>query len=617
MSISEANGKTLVKCHAGCSQEAVISELQHRGLWSTHDPAEIPLKHLTLGEYHQHWDYHDAAGQHVQRICRWDQPGGRKDIRQLSWQDNRWQWKALPEPRPLYHLPKLKQSSARVLVVEGEKSADAAGKLFPHEFAVTCWAGGAKAAAKTDWQPLAGRDVTLWPDADDVGKDAMRGIASALAKLNCTVRIADLAPLGSLPSGWDAADALTDTAFDQHDALWTALANATPLVQSKQVSKLLWAADLKHLESKPHLISRLIELGGLAEVFGESNTGKSTVALDMALAIVRGIPWCGRMTQQGPVLWIAGEGVNGMRQRLMAYCRHKGIEPNFPFALLPSAPCVLTEDGIRDLLKAANEIRERTQQWPALIVLDTLARAMAGGDENEGRDMGRAVAACDRLRAETGATVLVVHHSGKDPTKGARGHSSLRAAVDTEIFVSGQSGVRSATVTKQRDMASGDEFAFELEPVVIGRDTIQAMDVTACVVVHKGAETLPRKKPTGAQQVKLLELLESRHALGDVAWTDADIRKLARDSLGMQKSSARAAVMGLTQSGYLQPSVGGLTLVNPPHLPTGAKGTNGDKSPVSSQDLRDKRDKGSIDPVLLSRPLSPGSSPTQAPDGNP
>jgi RecA-family ATPase len=90
-----------------------------------------------------------------------------------------------------------------------------------------------------------------------------------------------------------------------------------------------------------------------------------------------------------------------------------------------------------------------------LVIIDTFARAIPGGNENDALDVGIAVAGADRIRAETGAAVGFVHHAGKDPTKGARSSSALRAATDTEIKIEGITGTRTATVTKQRDLESG------------------------------------------------------------------------------------------------------------------------------------------------------------------
>jgi putative DNA primase/helicase len=129
--------------------------------------------------------------------------GGRdKDIRPLTWNGSRWELKAPAKPRPLYW-PR-RRAGLRVLVVEGEKTADAAARLFP-AMAVCSWMGGCKAVHLADWQALAGQDVVLWPDADDVGRQAMAKLAGLLLKLGATVAVV-VVPDG-LPDGWDLADA--------------------------------------------------------------------------------------------------------------------------------------------------------------------------------------------------------------------------------------------------------------------------------------------------------------------------------------------------------------------------------------------------------------------------
>src|SRR5690606_23490334 len=117
-----------------------------------------------------------------------------------------------------------------------------------------------------------------------------------------------------------------------------------------------------------------------------------------------------------------------------------------------------------------------------LIVIDTLSRVMAGGDENGPVDMTAFIKNVDRIRHATGAHIMIVHHTGKDVARGARGHSSLRAATDTEIEVAtDETEVRLAKVTKQRDLAGGEEFAFKLDAVALGVDQ-DGDAVTTCIV---------------------------------------------------------------------------------------------------------------------------------------
>jgi putative DNA primase/helicase len=184
--------------------------LMRRNGWSFAEAAKRVEQHLgiarpkpapPLPRGKQFWQYSSDF-----YVVRKDKPDGDKDILPLWWDGSSWKWKAPPAPRPLYGKRQLTlKPNAPVLVVEGEKAADAAASLFPQAVVIT-WPSGCKAAGKADWSPLAGRKVTLWPDADAVGRDAMAKLAIRLLKLGATqVRIVQ--PPADVPEGWDLADA--------------------------------------------------------------------------------------------------------------------------------------------------------------------------------------------------------------------------------------------------------------------------------------------------------------------------------------------------------------------------------------------------------------------------
>ena len=158
--------------HAGCSQEDVKEALQARGLIPNGDATGHHTEFWMgkLGEPGSIYTYHDAHGADLFYVCRYEAPGG-KEIR--PWRrgpGGKLQAKAYPSPRPLYRLPALLAAPALpVLLVEGEKCADAAAVKL-HGYAVTTWAGGAKATGRNDYAPLVGRRVILWPDADEPGR---------------------------------------------------------------------------------------------------------------------------------------------------------------------------------------------------------------------------------------------------------------------------------------------------------------------------------------------------------------------------------------------------------------------------------------------------------------
>jgi putative DNA primase/helicase len=137
------------------------------------------------------WHYSDSF-----LVCRF--PG--KKIRPLWWSGNRWEWKAPPAPRPLLNLTRLRSSDGTVLIVEGEKAADAAAKLYPRAV-VTTWPSGCKAIDKADWSPLTGRRIILWPDADAVGQQAMDRLAQLLLRLPVD-RVQMVTPPSDAPEGW-------------------------------------------------------------------------------------------------------------------------------------------------------------------------------------------------------------------------------------------------------------------------------------------------------------------------------------------------------------------------------------------------------------------------------
>lgn len=320
-----------------------------------------------------------------------------------------------------------------------------------------------------------------------------------------------------------------------------------------------WAADFPTVTAPQMIVGGLLEAGTLACMFGDSNTGKSTFALDIALSISHGGTWCGRRSTKGIVFWLSLEAPSGTRRRVAAYCiKHKRSMGSLLFADVATAVQLLQLHDVEQLIAGIKAAEAEAGEKCSLVVVDTLARAMAGGDENKSQDMGLLVKGCDRVRTETGATVLLIHHSGKDSTKGARGSGSLRAAVDTEVEVSGQVNPRQAKVTKQRDLPSGDTFAFDLEPVQVRTDEDDGEAFTACVVVHRDDLHAPLASPKGKAVASILRALRAQQdaAPGPCIWSLEDMRQIGRN-LGQHRNTARDAVDRLVMSGLTVPTIGG------------------------------------------------------------
>jgi hypothetical protein len=213
---------------------------------------------------------------------------------------------------------------------------------------------------------------------------------------------------------------------------------------------------------RPHpieLVEGLIA-AGIVLVYGESGCGKSFAAGDLAGAVVRGAGFLGHpVLQPGPVAYVAAEG--NVRDRLAGYLAANAL------TVQALKDLQIIEPGI-DLRGGADELVELLRAiQPSLLVIDTLNACMPGADENGSQDMSLALASVRHIRSEIGCTVVLIHHSGKDATRGARGHSSLRAAVDTELFIEAEeaTGIRRLRVTKQRDGPTGLELAFRLAPI--------------------------------------------------------------------------------------------------------------------------------------------------------
>lgn len=255
------------------------------------------------------------------------------------------------------------------------------------------------------------------------------------------------------------------------------------------------------------LIEDLIPAGGLVLMCARYGQGKTFLGLDASLAIARGSRWNGLEVQQGAAFYVAAEGQLSMRVR--AYQKHHGLEGSvLPFAAIQEAIDLFHPNAdLEPLIAAAKAFAASTGQPLRLITLDTLAWVMAGGDENAGKDISALLANLARLQRETGAAILLIHHFGKDESRGARGHSSLVAAVDTSLEIS--SGI--LKVEKQRDGETGACFGFRLVQVDLGPDS-RGKRRTSCVVQATDAGTPPHSvaKGTslGGDAAKALEVLK-------------------------------------------------------------------------------------------------------------
>lgn len=265
------------------------------------------------------------------------------------------------------------------------------------------------------------------------------------------------------------------------------------LAQVSQELPLIYYEDVKPSLDAADFVENTLGDGAMSVLYGDSNTGKSFFALDLALHVALGRVWRGLEVERRGVLYLALEGSHGIQNRVAAFkLANLMSEARLPFAIVPVVVNLLVPAGdVFRVIEAAKRAAEHVGIPIGLIVVDTLSRAIAGGNENSSEDMGALVRHLDLIRQALPAHVMVIHHSGKDSARGARGHSLLRAATDTEIEVSRGPGGTTATarVTKQREMELGAEFSFSLTAVTLGLNR-RGKPVTSCVVRHDDAPKL-------------------------------------------------------------------------------------------------------------------------------
>jgi hypothetical protein len=216
------------------------------------------------------------------------------------------------------------------------------------------------------------------------------------------------------------------------------------------------------------LIDGLLPARGLACIVGPPKSGKSFLTSDMLCSVARGAPYAGRDTLQGPVIYLTGEGVSGFKRRLVAMRRHLGIEGHgVPFFMIENVPDLGSEaTDLPQLLAELDAFQTAVcpEGPPRAIALDTLARCMGEADENSARDMGRFVNRCAAIERHFGCVVVVVHHVGKDASRGSRGSNSLNGAADVTMLVEKTEAYSKVRIDEMKDGREGQEWTFRLVP---------------------------------------------------------------------------------------------------------------------------------------------------------
>ena len=496
------------------------------------------------------YDYTDEHNNLLYQVVRY----AGHDFRQRRPDGNGgWTWSLKDSglPEVLYKLPDVIKAD-EIVVVAGEKDCLNVAKATGMT-ATTNLGGENRPWVDDNTKFFHQKTVYIIPDNDNTGRKHAQKVASSLFSVAKAVRICDLC--ADMKEKADASDWLEENdpeTFRQTLRLFPLMGEDTldifPTIDADAMQPSLSGDDF---------VEDLLISGAMSVLYGPSNSGKTFFATDLSLHIALGWDWRGKAVAQGSVVYLAMEGSYGIINRIVAFREYHTVAQKIPLAVVPVSVNFLDDDGIDKLINTIKVTAQRLGNV-RMIVVDTLSRAMAGGDENGPKDMTAFVGAVDRLRDSVSAHVLIVHHTGKDEARGARGHSSLRAATDTEIEVIAGDGFSSAKVTKQRELEIRGEYGFVLSPHILGVNP-RGKDVTSCVVlVMDDMPDISRKRhkrPAGKQHRIVLKALRNAmasesitaqhlpvdRAVSEEAWRRESYRLLSGDTKHKSTTFLRSA----------------------------------------------------------------------------
>ena len=457
LGIDDSDSGLLIKCFAGCSQEAVVTALKSRNLWPETGyavdrkpvkkevwtpicpiPAEAPsapTQHYQHGEPTAIYQYRDMI------VHRYEFPDSRKQFSPLTYcrsESGRteWRFQALPDKRPLYGLELLTKEVKFAVVVEGEKACEAARRILGGKIQVITWSGGSNAVNKTDWAPVKGLRLCIWPDADIPGYKAALAVADAAEKARAeSVKI--VVPPADAPEGFDLADAedrnwghgkvlhhlkasITVEEFCKLKGHLPEQSNggdigATLQINIKQpgnsqfdLSRLLTGADIAAGDYEvSFLVDRLIPESSITLFYAKGGSGKSTLATQIAAAVKIGISFMGLATLQRPVVVVDYENpIAVLKKRIQAV---EGAD-QIQYWIGSDIPQLNTAEWVE--LKSL----VMTVTNP-LVIIDTLSSSCSSLDIANNKDLAPVMAKIIELR-NLGATIVLLHHTPKsDETK--------------------------------------------------------------------------------------------------------------------------------------------------------------------------------------------------------
>jgi len=485
----------MVKMHEGATLRSLPDTLERKfGIPKQTQEAITPAKYIS-----KIYEYYTADGELAYEVVRYE-PKTFRQRRPDGKGGYTWKMDGV-EPVP-YNLPSILSDTNKVVfVVEGEKCADRLTSIGA--LATTSHGGAGK------WQPelnkyLKDRRVVIIEDNDEAGAKHAQQVSAHLVGIAKEVKRISLP---GLPNKGDIVDWLNQ-GYQPEDL--RELVNKAPVISTApeiepepieakgDVFELYSIDYLRNMPPVEWTIDGVITKHGLSVLYGEPGAGKSFIAIDMALSIAYGVPWQSNPVQSGAVLYIAGEGVGGLGKRIKAWQAHHKLTHDVPFYVLPIAVRFREPDEVERLIRTIDGVGHSF----SAVFVDTVARALLGGNENDATDMGLFVDACEAVKRHCGCALVAIHHSGKDAARGMRGSTALLGAVDTSVRISKLEDTVTMAMEKQKDAEPIADMAFEMTQIAL-------IDDVSVVMTRKDAEQKKKQIRLTSEQHIALDALRN------------------------------------------------------------------------------------------------------------
>lgn len=467
LSVTDKGEKVLVYCHAGCSVEAVCSAwgITTADLFADDKPRPLSIvkkKPTVVEEYR----YENENGDHAFSVKRLSDksfrafsPDGKAGIEGIE-----------RVPFRLTAIIEAAKDGVPIWIVEGEKDVVSLETLG---LVATTSPFGAGKWEEGFARYFAGAEVEVVADNDKPGIEHARKVAKSLVGVAKSVRlrvapgekgadVSDLIERGGTRDELVPIEEVKEVV--SREDIEGSIISADPDIRQQQfIDAYLKPSQYRSVrEGLVGLVENAIDLPGLSMIYGASGSGKSFVAVDLAMSVATGRDWAGRKVTKSPVVIVGAEDPDGLHSRITAWLTHHGEKDPESVGILTIQPTI-EEGHCADIATIA------LNEEAGLIIFDTL-RDSSNADENDSEAWKKISVELRWLAQVTGACVLVVHHSGKNKSLGDRGTSARWGSMDTVLYVSGsgKSGINVTDVKpngKQRRRSSELDEGFTITPV--------------------------------------------------------------------------------------------------------------------------------------------------------